>query len=362
VSGSVADDAGNLVGVLTALAPETGEELPNARQTPINVPVVLYDGLRDLWFVIREQHHPQPDRPRRPAHEDARPGDGDVDGAPVDRGTAPRHRSRCAAHQSPRLRRLLGGLGRLVTVDTTDPRNLGLLAATPLPQQPFGLIATRSQTGNGGDVNLLLSQACPGADAGQCLAVQHAAVPNDVMPATLTFQVSLGPFFGKPAFGSYLAGGPEDVILWSSPGGDPSAPGPTSLNTYSPQNETPIGAPISFVSHDGFFQPLAFAECQQGALLTATNEDLAVYAIPLGGPMAARAALAHSGQSVSFEPYTKTVLAPFTQGDGYEFTAFTLGGTAANPTLAPRQNWSPPADVRPLVLGIREPVPVQCPP
>ena len=51
ISGRVSDDAGNLVGVLTAIAPDTGMELPNAREE-LNVPVVLYDGLRDLWYVI----------------------------------------------------------------------------------------------------------------------------------------------------------------------------------------------------------------------------------------------------------------------------------------------------------------------
>ncbi|HEY8090296.1 MAG TPA: hypothetical protein VIF09_20685, partial [Polyangiaceae bacterium] len=51
ISGRVADDAGNLLGVLTAINPVDGTELTKARQG-LNVPVVLYDGLRDLWFVI----------------------------------------------------------------------------------------------------------------------------------------------------------------------------------------------------------------------------------------------------------------------------------------------------------------------
>lgn len=51
ISGRVSDDAGNLNGVLTAIAPETGTELPNAREA-LNAPVVLYDGLRDLWLIV----------------------------------------------------------------------------------------------------------------------------------------------------------------------------------------------------------------------------------------------------------------------------------------------------------------------
>ena len=77
----------------------------------------------------------------------------------------------------------------------------------------------------------------------------------------------------------------------------------------------------------------------------------------------ARSATTHSGQSVYFEPYTSTVLSPFTQGDGYVLTAFTLGGSMSSPTLTPRQSgWTPPADVRPEVLAVRAPIPVKCPP
>ena len=62
----------------------------------------------------------------------------------------------------------------------------------------------------------------------------------------------------------------------------------------------------------------------------------------------------HSGQGVYFEPYTSTVLSPFTQGDGYVLDAFTLAGTADKPTLTQRRrDGTPPADVRPEVLAIR---------
>ena len=138
----------------------------------------------------------------------------------------------------------------------------------------------------------------------------------------------------------------------------------TFINTYTPQNEMQFGAPIPFQTGDGFFQPFAFAECQHQALLIATNEDLAVYSIPLtsASGMTARATTTHSGQSVYFEPYTSTVLAPFTQGDGFELTAFTLAGSSATPTLTPRQTgWSPPADVRPEVIAVRAPLPIKCP-
>jgi hypothetical protein len=387
ISGRVEDDAGNLTGVLTAIAPETGNELPGARET-LNVPVVLYDGLRDYWFVIETQGTSLFPTPTDHAVLHTRTLD-PVSGTwkTLQSLEVPPPVFGLAAVITNRLvyvgydTQVASQSGTsFITIDTTDPAAPNIYGATPLDVQPQGLIATRSQTGNGGPVNMLVSLPCPNdggapADAGDgggggiggglCLAIQHVTVPTDPDPATLTFVSQLGPFFGRPAFGSYLSGGPEDVIAWSLPGGNPSSPGPTSISTFSPQNEAPVGSPIPFQTSDGFFQPFAFAECQQQALLIATNEDLAVYAIPLASASGAtaRAATTHSGQSIYFEPYTSTVLAPFTQGDGYVLSAFTLGGTPANPTLTPRQSgWAPPADVRPEVIAVRAPLPVVCPP
>jgi hypothetical protein len=395
VSGRVSDDAGNLTGVLTAIAPENGMELPNAREA-LNVPVVLYDGLRDYWFVIETQGTSLFPTPTDHAVLHTRTLD-PVSGTwktlqslevpPPVFGLAAAITNRLVYVGYDNQVDAESGTS-FITIDTTDPTAPNIYGATGLSVQPQGLIATRSQTGNGGPVNMLLSVPCasdggapdgggPARDAGdasaaaggigggQCLATQHVTVPTDPDPATLTFTTQLGPFFGRPAFGSYVSGGPADVIAWSVPGGNPSSPGATTINTFSPQNEVPVGSPIPFQTSDGFFQPFAFAECQQQALLIATNEDLAVYSIPLASASGstARAATTHSGQSIYFEPYTSTVLAPFTQGDGYVLSAFTLGGTPANPTLAPRQSgWMPPADVRPEVIAVRAPLPVSCPP
>jgi hypothetical protein len=386
ISGRVANDAGNLVGVLTAIDPVTGNELPNARQTPINVPVVLYDGKRDLWLYIETGGSSLFPVPSDSANLHLSTLD-PVSGTWKEKYSlaVPTPVFGLAAVVTNRLvyvgfsDKIDSGLA-FVTIDTTDPQQPNIYSLTAMDVQPFGLMATRNGRGNGGDINMLLAETCPddgggggtgdaGADAsgglagGECLGIQHVQVPTDPDPATLTFHYDFGPFFGKPAFGSYLTGA-ADMILWSLPGGNASSPGPASLNSYSPQNEQPTGSPIAFTTHDGFFQPLAFAECQQQALIVATNEDLGVYAQPLSAPTSAtRVALDHSGQSVYFEPYTSTVLAPFTQGDGYEFSAFTLSGTAASPMLAPRtSDWNPPADVRPEVLAIRSPFPVKCPP
>jgi hypothetical protein len=392
ISGRVSDDAGNLQGVLTAIDPTTGNELPNAREM-LNVPIVLYDGPRDIWFIVETNGQSLFPTPTDKAVLHVRTLD-PASGTWTDLGTlqVPPPVFGLAAVITNRL--VYVGFDRLVdsstgtsfvTLDTTDPADPKIYAAsTPLDIQPQGIIGSRSRSGNGGPVNMLESVQCPndggvaddagdagsgGIGGGYCLAIQHVTVPTNPDPATLGTALQLGPFFGRPAYGSYLGlppgDAPVDVVAWSLPGGNPGSPGATAIHTYSPQNDAVNGTPISIQTSDGFFQPFAFAECQQQAILTATNEDLSVYAIPLGsaGGTLAQAMTTHSGQSVYFEPYTNTVLSPFTQGDGYVLDAFTLGGTASNPTLTQRSTgWNPPADVRPEVLGIRRPLPLKCPP
>lgn len=397
ISGRVSNDAGNLQGVLTAIDPKTGNELPNAREM-LNAPVVLYDGLRDIWFVIETNGQSLFPTPSDKAVLHIRTLD-PVSGTWADLGSlqVPPPVFGLSSVLTNRLvyvgfdSQVDAASGTsFVTIDTTDPTAPNIYASTGLPIQPQGIIGSRSRTGNGGPVNMLESVPCPddggtGDDAGDdggdsggggigggyCLQIQHVTVPTNPDPATLEFTVQLGPFFGRPSYGSYLGlppgQSPQDVLAWSLPiAGNPGSPGPTSINIYQPANEVAVGSPISFQTSDGFFQPFAFAECLQQALLTATNEDLAVYAIPLNSVSGqlARAPTTHSGQSLYFEPYTSTVLSPFTQGDGFVLDAFTLAGTPSNPTLTQRvaPDWNPPADVRPEVLAIRKPLPLNCPP
>jgi hypothetical protein len=391
ISGRISDDAGNFTGVLTAIAPEDGTELPNARQ-PLNVPVVLYDGYRDLWWVIESDGQSLFPTATDRAVLHARTLD-PVSGTwktlsslqipPPVFGLAAVLTNRFVYVGFDNSAAALSGTS-LITIDTTDPAALSLYSGTtPLAVQPFGVVGTRSQMGsNGGSLNLLESLPCDdagsGGDAGlatdagdaagaisgaqRCLTVQHVTVPTNPDPATLELSTELGPFFGKPAFGSFIAGGPVDVIAWSLPGSNPAAPGLTSINTYLPANLAPAGTTIPFSTSDGFFQPLAFAECAGQALLIATNEDLSVYAVPLVSTAPqARAVTGHSGQSVYFEPYTSTVLVPFTQGDNHELQGFTLSMMGTSPKLTQRMTgWTPPADVRPEVLAVREPLPLRC--
>jgi hypothetical protein len=107
----------------------------------------------------------------------------------------------------------------------------------------------------------------------------------------------------------------------------------------------------------------AIADALKMFFVVETNTDLNLYAVPLDGTTpAGKVPLGHSGQAVYFEPTSSTVFAPFNQGDGFDFSAYRV--TAGSPpTLAKRQapEWSPPTDLRPLLLEMRRPLPVQCP-
>ncbi len=276
-----------------------------------------------------------------------------------------------------------GAQSELVVIDTTDPSNPALYDRVTLPAgaPPIGLIGSRScytchDNGacgcNGGTVDLVLSTPCAteaGADglgdAGvcslpyppQCLSLQPFTIPASGPIGSNNTAMPAGAYRGQATFGSFLTGGPVDII------GETLCTPNFSLNGFNPINITPVGTTILQQTNELFFKPLAFAECLGQALLVGTNQDLNVYSIPLlgdGGGELARVTLTHSGQGIYFEPFTSTVLAPFSQGEGYQLTALTLGGTQSNPTLTQRSNWNPPADVRPEVVATRVPLPITC--
>jgi hypothetical protein len=146
---------------------------------------------------------------------------------------------------------------------------------------------------------------------------------------------------------------------------------------FDPSSNDPTMALVgagTFPFTDANVKVPAFDACDQLAFVLGTNTDLSVHAVSVAGiaqpnggalPMlaASAAATGHSGQAVYYEPYSKTVLAPFSQGDNFALTAFTVGGTAAAPTLTQRQTprWVPPPDLRPNFVATKTPVGNDCP-
>jgi hypothetical protein len=368
IGGFVGGDAG-LVPVLTALAPENGAELPRARET-MNVAAVQYDGLRDLWYVFESGGSGAYPAPNDPIFLHVRTLDTTTgEWKELQKLRIP---TLVSFVTIAILRERIGyvayrvndaGIGySFVTLDTSTPSVVAINDTQPIDAAPIGVIGTRSTVGLGGVVNLVRLGPCPDA-GGSCVELVHVIVPPGAPPTISTTPTSIGPVAGSPAFGSFHSNGPNDVIMMRSSFGPP---GPAKGELYSPQLNTPIGVKASEVVSGPYLKPLAFSECLRTALLVETNQDLFVHAIPFGteGVGSAKVSTGHSGQGVYFEPFTSTVLTPFSQGPGFELTAFTLHGTATAPELTRRDSpaWVPPAELRPTIVATRQPLPIVCPP
>ena len=119
---------------------------------------MLYDGLRDLWYVLEtdgQSLFPQP-----------------TDHAVLHTRTLDPTTGTWKTLQSLQVPPPVFGLAAVIknrlvyvgydsdvdsasstsfiTIDTTDPTSPNIYGATALPVLPFGFIGTRSQTGNGG--------------------------------------------------------------------------------------------------------------------------------------------------------------------------------------------------------------------
>lgn len=374
VGGQAESDAGTTA-VLTAVDPKTGAELPMAREKML-VAAVHYDGLRDLWYVFESNggtHFPTPTDTvfLHVRSLDTHSGKWEeIQSIKVPTLVANTHvavlRERIAyiAYRTTAD----GSVAQdLVIIDTTSPAQPRVESSTPLAGDPIGIIGTRATTTAGGHVTLIFHGAPAvvpdgGCGGGSCfeLETQLVTVGGEGVPSlgVLTDRAVYG---GSPAFGSFGAstGSPIDYL------GFVKDPPTGKLQAYSASTALSTGSVIDFSTNDPFLRPIAFADCLGQALLIGTNTETAVTTIPVAAAGAGdRKDMGHSGQSVHFEPFTSTVLAPFTQGEGYELTAFNLSGTTTAPKLTLRQapEWMPPAGLRPEIVSTRIPLPFKCGP
>ncbi len=386
IGGETSSDAGRQV-VLTAIDPSTGSELPKARM-PLNVAAVSYDGVRDLWYVFESggtgifalptdpfylhtftldtitgqwtqlgdfQIPPGvsfatttviPERVSYIAY-----GDGSIDGGvPADGG-------------SPYS---------LVTLDTANPTAVTVVSPPIALGSGYGaLIGVRSDVNAAGGFLGLGSTAKldGGATVSQLTPV---LVPGSGSPSPEP------PIYGTAAagslvgFGSVTINGAMHALVITRPNGT----APATLSVFDPAATDPTMALLgagTFPFTDSNVKAPAFSACAQMAFVVGTNADLSVHAVSIGaiGPAdagvyptlpATSAATGHSGQGVYFEPFTNTVLAPFSQGDNFALTAFTLTGTSDAPQLVERlpPRWVPPPDLRPNFVATKSPFPDVC--
>lgn len=371
VGGRVEEDGGAFKYVLAVLDPATGKEI-GTRENMV-VAGIAYDGARDLWFIFESKSNdfvPGVDD-QVVLHVralDAKTGiwmpRAQLD-VPVlqsyDSIGITRERITYVAYKSPDA----GSPGReYVTFDTSNLADIKQLKSLAVDVTPFGAMASRSVGGFGGYVNYL-RMSTTDCDAGNICQMEllPVRIPNSGDPS-LDAVVPLGytTRFNVPSYGVMPPPVDLDLVVFPRTSNDASAP--STIRRYDPINHNEQQAPTDFVITDTNLKRAAVSTCGKMAFVVGTNSDLRVHAIPIqpnGGGTPTSASTGHSGQSVYFEPSTKTVLAPFAQGAGFDFSAFKLGGTETAPTLSQRtSDWTPPSDLRPILLGIREPLPISC--
>jgi hypothetical protein len=379
IGGEISNDAGRQV-VLTAIDPSTGSELPKAR-TPLNVAGVQYDPDRDLWYVFESGGDGIFALPTDPFYLHTFALD-TITGQWTELGKVqiPPAVSFATTTVLPqRLSYIAYGDGTLeggvpaeggspyslVTLDTGTSASVTVFGdPMPLASGYGALIGVRSEVNAAGGFLGLGSTAK--LDGGTTVAeLTPVLVPGTDMPSLEQ------PIFGTTAsgslvgYGSVTINGATHALVITRPNG--MVPG--TLSIFDPAATDPTMALLgagTFPFSDGNVKAPAFSVCAQIAFVVGTNADLSVHAVSVAGiglddggvyPALAStsAATGHSGQGVYFEPFTNTVLAPFSQGDNFALTAFTLAGSPDAPKLIQRlpPRWVPPPDLRPNFVATK---------
>jgi hypothetical protein len=388
VGGEVQMDGGRQL-VLSAIDPSTGSELPKARK-PLNVAGVAYDGVRDLWYVFESGGagiFPLPTDPfyLHTMTLDAITGEWTElgkfqipTGVSFTTTTVIKQRVSYIAYGDGTLE---GGVPEeggapysLVTLDTSDPANVTVL---PGPIGVTGtysaLVGVPSGVSTAGGFEALGSTAR--VDGGVISQLTPIVVPGTGSISINPPILGIAPVGGLVGVGTATIMGTTEALVITHP---QTAGGPATLAIYDPSQSDPTMALVgagTFPFSDGNPRAPAFSICQQVAFVIGTNGDLALHAVSIAGamgslpsagplPMLSSAATptGHSGQTIYFEPYTNTVLTPFSQGDNFALTAFTLGGSMTAPTLTERQapTWVPPPDLRPNFVATKVPSTFDC--
>lgn len=377
VAGNVlVDEAGEQFDpVLTVLDTATGHEVGSREK--MRAAGVVYDAPRDLWYLFESPSDfvPGPsDVVRLHVRKlDSKTGawtelSSTVVATPLyyDAIVATNSRLTFIAHPADAD---AGGSLRMVTLDTSNPASPGVLDERDVAAAPLGMIATRSGSGPGGQVTLLnvgsaADGDCADAGPGACAAKLHRfLIPNGGAPQDLgSFIYGAMSSFGLPGYGSVICGGGPDELLVLPKGG--AGPHDVHLLGYQSTGGT-LATSYAMATNATRLRRAAVDNVRRLVFLVETNTDTNVHVVSLApGGATTKAALRHSGQAVYYDHGSQTVFAPFNQGDGYTFSAFRVSGTSTAPQLKERTaagDWDPPADLRPVLLGIKDPATFACP-
>ncbi len=147
-----------------------------------------------------------------------------------------------------------------------------------------------------------------------------------------------------------------------------SPTGAATVSVYDPVSLSSVAGQFPF--GDFNVQPTAFSPCDGYAFVVGTNVETNIHTVDIssllsgqgdgtvGALTATSQPTGNSGQGLYFEPYTSTVLAPFSQGTSFTLAAFSVDHSS--PTgLSQRKPplWQPPGDLRPNFIATKAPVP-----
>lgn len=389
-------DAGARSPVLTVLDPTTGHEI--ATRETMWVAGIAHDPDRDLWYIFEAADY-----------FIAGPIDGGVTPSGVNlhirsfdsaagawteravmKNIAPTTYYDAIAVTTSRVSYIAqpapgATVPRLVTIDTTNPASPAVIDTQALAIMPRGMVATRSTTGSGGYLTLMnvynAAADGPVTTGGACntyndagiaaytvctTTLRHYQLPNGGVPVLRDIQEVIPDGVlssASPAYANVICNGPDNVFVL--PNGGPKA-GTQSLYAFD-YTQTTMDGHVDFAMSTAVAVPSTLRKAavdnkRRLVFVVETNSDTNVYSVSLADNSVAKKSMRHSGQSVYYEPASETVFAPFNQGEGYTFSPFKVSGTN---TLAERASgasgdWNPPDDLRPFVLGIRDPSTETC--
>ena len=369
VAATVTSDAGAKSFFLSVLDPKTGLEL--GTREAMNVAGIRYDGLRDLWYIFENKGIGSSPAPTDKVDLHVRTLD-THSGAWTESQKISVPPLVANSDIAPLRDRLVyvaytvsdAGIPgyELAVVDTSTPSAVTVQSSLTLASPPTGMTGTRSPSGAGGSVNLVYldTTACQG-DGGSSDVCAVNLLHVNVLASSAPVVVATKPLGsaqkigGSVAGASWLGGGPDDIFAFP-----PTLGNSGYIEHFSPLGD-PTGQKVNFPVTGPFLIALAVAECWNMALVTELKTDQEIFGIPFSGGTVIQKGTGHANQGLRFEPYTNTALIPFVTGGGHELTAFALTGTPSAPLLAKRTTgWTPPADLEPGFVEVKQPVSFVC--
>lgn len=374
VGARVIDGTGTTV---LSVLDEAGAELVREE---LSVAAIAHDGApgRDIWYVfIAEDIFPID--PSRPADLEVRRFDQATnEWITVSRTTAlPPPRAGQLVVLNQRLAYLSyrnsDQAETLTLLDTTDLENITADEVVVMGGNAVSLVgllgargSATDSTVDGGTLNLMLSECT--AASGCSLGIQPYFVGRSVVAGT--FQ-ALGSYVGSIAFAAALEERRRFVSFNSA------IDSQVHLFDMDPFDPTEIDDSV-LPSMSSTVGGLSLLECE-GVVVMAEGAEKQLRGVSLMGGATRPYELTRAGQALYFEPFSRVLLAPYNSdpanpapavGDDTSTPAFSAaidafavqGNGVSAPTIVARtaEQWSPPADLAPLTLAVRNPETFEC--